>query len=46
MGKYTYEELKKWTKNDLIFWVSVNISPNVAKGKNKEELIRVILIFQ
>lgn len=46
MKKYTYEELKKWTKNDLVFWVSLNISPFVAKGKNKEELIRVILTFQ
>lgn len=44
--KYTYEELKKWTKCELFFWVSVNISPFVAKGKSKKELIKVILIMQ
>ena len=46
MNKYTYEELKKWTKWELCFWVSANISPFVAKGKSKKELIKVILIMQ
>ncbi len=46
MKKYTYEELKTWTKADLAFWININISPRIDTKKKKEELIQIILTFQ
>ncbi len=45
-NKYTFEELKKWTKEELIFWININISPFINTKKRKEELIQIILTFQ
>ena len=46
MKKYTYEELKKWKKEDLSFWIHINISPFINVKRKKEELISLILQLQ
>ena len=42
----TYEELQKMKKEDLQFYINVNISPFIDTKKKKQELINIIVALQ